>query len=107
MARMCIPGGANKRRVSREIEHQNQQRSPLTGDSIAARRGGVEDLKGVQLPLVVLPVGALRELQHELRLVVRVGADRVGGLRREEGQLGGDPPRTGRTAEETAQFAQR
>ena len=77
------------------------------GDAVAARGARVRDLEALLLPLAVLPLGLLVQLQLVLARLVLLLLDAVGGLGRHEGQLGGDARRAGRAAQQAAQVRQR
>lgn len=73
-------------------------------DPVPAAAPSVQNLHGVQLALGVLPVGAVTEVQagHP----AGIGVQRVGGLGRQEGELGCNATGTRWAAEEPAQFAE-
>lgn len=75
------------------------------GNAVPFRRAGHEALDGVLLAGRVLPVGALREVQRPPAATV-VGHEAVGGLRGQEGQLGGDLAGARRAAEQATQLAE-
>ena len=75
------------------------------GDAAPPRRARHEALHGVPLARRVLPVGPLRQVQRPARAAL-VRDERVGGVRRQEGQLGGDLTGAGGAAEQAAQLAQ-
>lgn len=72
-------------------------------DAGAAAGASEEHLQRVELPLRVLPVGPIRQVQSVARLLRQ---HRVGGLGREESELGCDAARARRAAEEPAQLAE-
>lgn len=68
------------------------------GDAVASRCACHEALDGVLLARRVLPVGALGQVQRPAAAAL-VAHQRVGGLRWQEGQLGGNLARAWRAAE--------
>lgn len=77
-----------------------------TTNAVAPARPGHKGLDGVLLPLRVLPVGSLGQVQAPVAPGL-VGQQSVSGLRRQESEFGGDATRAGRTTEEAAQLTQR
>ena len=77
------------------------------GDAVAARGARVGHLEALLLPLAVLPLRLLVQLQLVLARLVLLLLDAVGGVGRHEGQLGGDARRAGRAAQQAAQVRQR
>lgn len=74
-------------------------------NAVPSGGAGHETLHGVLLARRVLPVGALGEVQRPAAAAV-VGHEAVGGLRGQEGQLGGDLAGARRAAEEATQLAE-
>lgn len=75
------------------------------GDAVAARRARHEALDGVLLARRVLPVCAFAQVQRPAAAAL-VAHQRVGGLWRQEGQLGGDLAWAWRAAEQAAELAE-
>lgn len=74
-------------------------------DPVSPAASGAQHLHCIELPLGILPVRPLRQVQARHPVSIRVHG--VRGLRREERQLSSDATGTGRATEEPAEFAQR
>lgn len=74
------------------------------GDSVSPGGPGKERLEALLLPVAVLPVGPIQQIQRKFTIGGIVRLQIIARFRGQECQLGRNPARTGRTTEQTTQL---